>query len=179
VDGTDFGTVGSAGSTTVSVPVGPHSLSLGGVAGNCALHLPRTRAVSVTIGAMTSLDFAVTCSLASGPTAERILFSRPDLTPLGNGPEQLHAVNADGTGHIQITDDQYNYVGMAWAPDRSSILFASDRPGLSTYSLYLMDPDGGNIRPVNESIRVGAASWSPDASRIVYNDFYGNSDHQS
>jgi len=174
LDGTDAGAVGPAGSATLSrVAVGPHTISLGDVAGNCALHLPRVRAVTIAIGAETDVDFIISCSLASGPTAERILFSRPDVTPLGSGPEQLHAVNSDGTGHVQLTDDQYNYVGMAWSPDRSTILFASDRPGPSTYSLYLMDADGTNIRPVNEDIRVGSASWSPDGNRIVYYDFTG------
>jgi TolB protein len=169
VDGLEAGTVSSSGSASLTeVPVGEHSIGLASVAGNCAVHLPRTRTVIVAAGTEPAAEFSISCSEASGPTAERILFSRPNLTPLGNGPEQLHAVNADGSGHVQLTDDQFNYVAMAWSPDRSTILFASDRLGPSTYSLYLMDPDGTNIRPVNEAIRAGAASWSPDGTQIVY-----------
>ncbi len=168
VDGADMGAVEPNGSNTLlDVITGPHTITLAGVAGNCAVHLPRLRTVDLVIEVQADVFFTVTCGLASGPTAERILFSRPNLTPLGNGPEQLHAVNADGTGHVQLTDDQYNYVGMAWSPDRTTILFASDRPGPSSYSLYLMNADGSNIRPVNEAIRMGSAGWSPDGTRIV------------
>ncbi len=174
VDGADMGAVGPNGSNTLlDVITGPHTITLAGVTGNCAVHLPRLRTVDLVIEVQADVFFTVTCGLASGPTAERILFSRPNLTPLGNGPEQLHAVNADGTGHVQLTDDQYNYVGMAWSPDRTTILFASDRPGPSTYSLYLMNADGSNIRPVDEVIRMGSAGWSPDGTRIVYADFTG------
>ena len=170
VDGLEAGTLASSGSATLTeVPVGVRTIGLAAVAGNCALHLPRTVTVTIGPGTEPAADFNITCAAASGPTAERILFSRPNLTPLGNGPEQLHAVNADGSGHVQLTDDEFNYVSMAWSPDRSTILFASDRLGLSTYSLYLMDADGTNIRPVNEAIRAGAASWSPDGTQLVYN----------
>jgi hypothetical protein len=169
VDGVDAGGVDASGSVQLpEVPLGDHVIGLAGVAGNCALHLPRSDTVTIAREGQAEAAFAVNCSLASGPTAERILFSRGNNTPLGLGPEQLHAVNADGTGHVQLTDDQFNYVEFAWSPDRTTILFASDRPGPSTYSLYLMDADGTNVRPVNESIRAGSASWSPDGQQIVY-----------
>jgi TolB protein len=163
LDGAEAATVAPSGSTLLpGLRAGPHSIGLAGIAGNCALGLPRVHEVNVAFGVEAAADFSVRCGLVSGPTAERILFSRPN----GQG-EQVHAVNADGTGHVQLTDDQYNYVYMAWSPDRTTVLFRSDRPGASTYANYLMDADGTNIRPVDEAI-TSTATWSPDGIQLAY-----------
>ena len=56
-----------------------------------------------------------------------------------------------------------------WSPTGEQIIFASDRdadPGHG--DLYLMDPDGSNVRPVfAKSADRQLATWSPDEKWIV------------
>ncbi len=71
--------------------------------------------------------------------------------------DTLQPVLADNFGNIQPS----------LSPDRTRVLFSSNRGG--SYDLYLMDADGRNARrlttdPGNE----GEPAWTPDGSRIVY-----------
>jgi hypothetical protein len=66
-----------------------------------------------------------------------------------------------------VLADSFDNIQPALAPDRTRIVFSSNRGG--SYDLYLMDVDGRNARrlttdPGNEWEPV----WTPDGSRIVY-----------
>src|SRR5262245_9715066 len=55
----------------------------------------------------------------------------------------------------------------AWSPDGSKILFQSNRSG--EWHLYLMSPDGGNVRDLTPSMKdCRNPSFSPDGSKIVF-----------
>jgi hypothetical protein len=61
------GTIGINASVTASgIPTGDHTVTLGGVPGNCTVVSPNPLAVTVTAGATTQASFTISCS-ATGP----------------------------------------------------------------------------------------------------------------
>ena len=55
----------------------------------------------------------------------------------------------------------------SWSPDGKWIAFASNRE--SAYQIYIMDPDGGNVRLVaNTEGRATAPRWSSDSKTIYF-----------
>lgn len=96
--------------------------------------------------------------VAWAPDGTRLAF-----TGIGSsGPIQV--VNADGTGHRQITSGKYDR-SPAWSPDGRLVFARAAGAGLAQ-ELYIVGSDGTGLRPFG---RQGAApSWSPDGSRIAY-----------
>jgi Tol biopolymer transport system component len=82
----------------------------------------------------------------------------------------LFVVNVDGTGLQQITG--WGAAGCctaSWSPDGSTILFdAHDR-------LYLIRPDGTDLRRIELAVEGGYSAyepaWSPDGTRLVFSLF--------
>lgn len=68
----------------------------------------------------------------------------------------LFKVRADGTGLKQLTDGPWNDIHPCWLPD-GRVAFVSERRGgflrcgrvCPTYTLYQMDNEGGDIRPLS------------------------------
>jgi len=58
----------------------------------------------------------------------------------------------------------------AWSPDGKWISYYSDRTG--EYEIYLMNPDGGEIRPLTQDSRIWRfpPRWSPDSRMLVFSD---------
>lgn len=85
----------------------------------------------------------------------------------GSEFKQIAVVNADGSGKAQLTNNPANSwsVNPVWSPDGKRILYGH----LTTTSdLYVMDADGANQRLVVANANDG--SWSPDATRILFNE---------
>lgn len=80
----------------------------------------------------------------------------------GNG--EIFVMNADGTNVKQLTDNPALDINPRFSPDGRAIMFGSlrDPPGL-----YLMKPDGTDVRRIPTDVPVGRADWSPDGRRIV------------
>ena len=53
----------------------------------------------------------------------------------------------------------------AWSPDGKVIAFASNRDG---GGIFLIDPDGTNIRRISAAARSKAPEWSPDGNELVF-----------
>ena len=53
----------------------------------------------------------------------------------------------------------------AWSPDGQVIAFASNRDG---GGIFLIDPDGTNIRRISSAPRSKAPEWSPDGKELVF-----------
>jgi Tol biopolymer transport system component len=106
----------------------------------------------------TKRRLGVGTDIAWAPDGTRIAF-----TGVGSsGPIQV--VNADGTGHRQVTNGRYDR-SPAWSPD-GRIVFGRATGAGDVQDLFVIGADGTGLRPFG---RQGAApAWSPDGSRITY-----------
>ena len=108
-------------------------------------------------------------------TRERIAFSCESARPQKGdwAKTAIFTMNADGTGVVQVTSAVGHDEYPTWAPDGSRIAFQSDRGGKPT--LYVMNADGSELRPLLRDPGVGlraeqpvpaalVARWEPDRS---------------
>lgn len=85
-----------------------------------------------------------------------------------SGNWDIWAVNADGSGLVNLTVDPGEDQFPAWSPDGRRIAFTSRRSG--NYDVWLMNADGS--KPVNLSNWPGRdryAMWSSDGKKIAFN----------
>src|SRR5690349_7598134 len=79
-------------------------------------------------------------------------------------------IHRDGSNAIIPSADRSTYdADLAFSPDGKKIVFASDRTG--TFRLYMMDPDGKNIRPLTQFDNTGGnayPAWEPNGKRIAF-----------
>ena len=78
-------------------------------------------------------------------------------------------MNPDGSEQVNLTQHPATDLGAVWSPTGEQILFSSNRVGVR--DLYLMDPDGTNVRRVFKKKikeRRYAATWSPDGKQFAY-----------
>jgi TolB protein len=79
---------------------------------------------------------------------DRFVFSQKIGGP-SDEDEEICALNVDGTGFRQITDNPYWDLYPAWSPDDSRIAFLSLRE--NDLDLYVMDSSGGNVGKLYDS----------------------------
>ena len=91
--------------------------------------------------------------------------SSPQVDSVAPPSFEIHVINADGTGHVQITDSRDDKYNPAWSPDGASILYTG-YTSLGRRPIYVVDADGANPRQVTEDGLHPA--WSPDSSSIAY-----------
>jgi Tol biopolymer transport system component len=80
---------------------------------------------------------------------------------------QIYAMNADGTGMAQLTEDAAFHANPVYSPGGTQIAFASD---IGTPGLYVMDANGSDVRQLTHDLQPGPLSltWSPDGRWIAY-----------
>lgn len=112
------------------------------------------------------------------PDGRRIIFTSyvPDpSTTLTSG--EIHIINADGTGHAQLTNDGTDKRGPAWSPDGTRILFACrsgtpapNAPDVKTFEICVMDAVANSqiTQLTGNSINELTPTWSPDGRLIVF-----------
>lgn len=91
---------------------------------------------------------------AYSPDGSRIAFCA--LTGEMNKPENLktleiYTMNPDGSGLLQLTDNECCDGYPRWSPDGSRFVFSSDRHEAFRWEVYVMNTDGMNIRRVTNS----------------------------
>ena len=83
-------------------------------------------------------------------------------------PTQIWTVALEGDGKPrQITHEGTANSRPRWSPDSRRIAYVSDRGGSS--QIWLMDPDGGNPKPVtNLSTEADGVLFSPDGKNLLF-----------
>ena len=112
------------------------------------------------------LNGSVSPLFAQAPTRPKILF-----TSVPNGNYEVFMMNPDGSEQVNLTQHIANDSQAVWSPSGDRILFVSDRER-DVEDLYLMNPDGSEIRRVfkGKKRRVNRShpTWSPDSRQIAY-----------
>jgi Tol biopolymer transport system component len=96
------------------------------------------------------------------PDGKQIVF-----TSAHSGRRVPYVVDVDGSSAVELSNaGEVN--GVAWSPDGTSIVFASSRDHSDNYrDIYLMDPDGSNVRRLTNT-NAETPAWSPDGHYIVF-----------
>jgi Tol biopolymer transport system component len=84
-----------------------------------------------------------------------------------NNDDEIYVMKADGSGQANLTRNPADDWGPAWSPNGTSIAFSSTRDTGSIPQIFLMDPDGSNVRRLTE-IEGEYPTWSPDGTRIAF-----------
>jgi hypothetical protein len=84
-----------------------------------------------------------------------------------DGNTEIYAMNADGTGQTNLTNNSAGEEDPALSPDGSKIVFVSNRDG--NQEIYLMNADGtGQTRLTNNSADDVDPAFSPDGGKIAF-----------
>jgi TolB protein len=91
---------------------------------------------------------------------------------IGGQQSEIFVMNNDGTGSVQLTDDDVFDDYPCWSPDGSKIAYIhGDYPNRQ---VWVMDADGNNRRQLTthtEAYVDADPAWSPDGSKIAYTRF--------
>jgi TolB protein len=174
IDGTDAVALELNESVTVTgLAGGTHTVALTGVASNCTVAGGATKSVEVAQESPAELRFDVACTAPSELASLRIVFARK-LGAGAKGTSSLVAMNADGSGRVQLTSGAFNDYGPDPSPDGRRIAFMRDDPGDGALlpEVHVLSTDG------SEWILLSGPAynpdWSPDGTRIVFSGPVGH-----
>jgi dipeptidyl aminopeptidase/acylaminoacyl peptidase len=110
----------------------------------------------------------------------KIAFTRNPDTQLGL-PNDVLAMNLDGSGQTNLTNHPVDDDYPAWSPDGTRIAFTSFR-GVSpppfppsNYDIFVMNADGSSLTNLTNNRNWDLQpSWSPDGTRIAFATFRGD-----
>ncbi|MEO7987528.1 MAG: protein kinase [Gemmatimonadales bacterium] len=80
--------------------------------------------------------------------------------------EDIFAVNTDGTGQQQLTDDLHQDRAARWSPDGERVAFYTNRTG--AYEIWTIARDGSDLRQLTRSPGAHYPVWSPDGRSMAY-----------
>ena len=112
------------------------------------------------------LSVGICAISAKAPTTPKILFSSTR-----DGNREVYMMNPDGSEQVNLTQHPAHDISAVWSPTGDQILFVSDRQRKGVWDLYLMDPDGSNVRRVfkrKTKTDKTSPTWSPDGKRFAY-----------
>jgi Ca2+-binding RTX toxin-like protein len=115
------------------------------------------------------------------PTGDRIAFvGYGSGTPANDNDDEIYTMDTTGhdvrqltnnydDGSWQLTQD----FGPVWSPDGTTIAFVSTRdatPGCESCAqdVYLMNPDGTDVRRVPHAGNESSLTWSPDGTELAF-----------
>src|SRR4051812_28892688 len=98
-----------------------------------------------------------------------------------DGQHNLHVTPVSGGATRRLTHYEHNSVRqIAWSPGGESLLYTADFPGAEQVPLYMADADGGEARPLTDTVdrqhvlgttiddAVPVAPFTPDGRAVVY-----------
>ena len=86
-----------------------------------------------------------------------------------NGQVDIFAVNSDGSGLRQLTNDPARELAMSWSPDGSQLAFQRSSDEDSSTELYLVNADGSVLTNLTRSPGEDwSPAWSPDGNEIAF-----------
>ena len=104
------------------------------------------------------------------PNGGRITFSSGR-----DGDFEIYVMNADGSGVVQLTDNNTDDSDPALSPDGRRIAFSSTRDG--NRQIYVMNADGsGALQLTDDKHDNRDPAWSPNGSRIAFESNRGGGD---
>lgn len=91
------------------------------------------------------------------------------FTSARDGDSDIYSMNATGSDLYQITNNPGTEGYAAHSPDGARIAYYA-YTDLITWSIYIMDADGGNPQRLTdtEGVRDSGPAWSPDGGRIAF-----------
>ena len=132
---------------------------------------PRSRALRWLLGAAAaalSLVALPACDEGGDRSIGVLFYSDRD------GDDDVYTTALDGSDLRRLSDDPGRDYEADASPDGSTLVFASERSGEPGSRLYLMDPDGSDVRRLTfsstEGVRVidDYAHWDRDGRRVVF-----------
>jgi dipeptidyl aminopeptidase/acylaminoacyl peptidase len=87
-----------------------------------------------------------------------------------SGRDNLWIVPAQGGWPSQLTVSEERQDAPTWSPDGRWIAFQSDHHGDEQWDLFVVSPEGGEVRNLTRTREVAEQGplWSPDSRRIAY-----------
>ena len=105
---------------------------------------------------------------AWSPNGQQIAFDR-EL----NGKYYVYVMDADGSNERRLTHHRGASGSPNWSPDGSLIAFNSNQNAdrEHRFNIFVMNPDGTNIKQLTKFHFVSRPKWSPDGKRIAFEGF--------
>jgi Tol biopolymer transport system component len=141
------------------VPVGSHSVGLGGLAPNCMVQSPNPVQLEVPLGGSVTAAFTVSCLGHS----QVIVFTANAPGLLG-----VFLVSPDGTGLMRLTPNTLLERDARWSPDGRKLLVVRVDQSFQAEALYAMNADGSGRTKLADATSIVDYRWSPDGSRIAF-----------
>jgi Tol biopolymer transport system component len=159
----DIATLPPNGSATLKLANGARIVTLTGQSANCVPEGSIERSVTISYADTATLDLHVVCF------RDPILFDRQNF---GTQDENIWVVDASGGPAVDLTgvvghSAWFDGNGSALSPDRSRLVFSSDRHNTASRA-YIMALNKSFVIPVAVAGLQGQPSWSPDGSQVAY-----------
>jgi Tol biopolymer transport system component len=99
------------------------------------------------------------------PDDSRLVFSGKEES----GLQQIHVVNADGTGFTKLTEGPAEHMHPRWSPRGDLITFVEFPKDSKASHVWVMDRSGRKrVRLTTDETGHSGPSWSPDGAWIVF-----------
>lgn len=113
------------------------------------------------VGILAGLALAA-CGSAVPDQESRLVFES-----YRDGNAEVYVINLDGSGAVNLTQNDAYDGTPSVAPDGLSIAFTSERAGSA--DIFIMDSDGDNVRQLTEGGGNNTIpAWAPDGQRILF-----------